>query len=125
MILARFITAVCRLFGDELGAVLTAPLLSLQASGSVGKTLVYYRRMGSDCVRELVTPRNPNTADQQHIRGIFAMAVEGWQSTLDATSRAVWDDDPNRPTNNTGFNFYQSTYIQAMLAGTTPPTSPP
>ena len=125
MFFARFVLAIQRLFCDQLGATLTAPLLSLQAAGSIGKTLTYYRRMGTDCVREWVKPQNPDSADQQHIRGIFAMAVEGWQNTLDATSRAVWDDDENRPTNNTGFNFYQSTYIQAMLAGTTPPTSPP
>lgn len=125
MFIVNFLRAILRLSRDEAGVTLRGPMFSLQAAGSLGDTLVYYRRMGTDCARELVTPINPSTADQQRVRGIFTMAVEGWQNTLDATSRAVWDDDDNRPTNNTGFNYYTSTYIQAMLAGETPPTSPP
>lgn len=106
-------------------ATLRGPLFSLQATGSVGDALVYYERMGVPCVREKVDPSNPNTADQQHIRGIFTMAVEAWQNTLSAANRTAWHDDANREPNWSGFNFHNKSYIDAMLDGDTPPVTPP
>lgn len=46
-------------------AKLKAPLLSLGASGAIGKTLVFMNWKGLDTVREYVIPSNPDTTAQQ------------------------------------------------------------
>ncbi len=56
-------------------AKLKAPLLSLGASGAIGKTLVYFSWKGIDAVREYVIPSNPKTAPQNTQRGYLAAAV--------------------------------------------------
>jgi hypothetical protein len=106
-------------------AVCKGPLFSLGASGTIADTLVYYERMGVACCREHVQPSNPNSADQQHVRGIFTMAVQAWQNTLSAANQTAWHDDANRAPNWSGFNFHNKSYIDAMLDGDTPPVTPP
>lgn len=44
------------------------PLMSMEASGSYGSTLVFGRRLGSNVVRQLVKPSNPMTAGQMTAR---------------------------------------------------------
>jgi len=56
-------------------AKLKAPLLSLGASGALGKTLVYFPWKGIDAVREYVVPANPKTAPQVTQRGYLTAAV--------------------------------------------------
>ena len=43
-------------------------LMSMEASGSYGSTLVFGRRLGSNVVRQLVKPSNPQTAGQMLAR---------------------------------------------------------
>jgi len=57
-------------------AKLKAPLLSLGASGAIGKSLVYFGWKGLDVVREYVIPANPKTSAQTTQRGYLAQAVE-------------------------------------------------
>jgi len=57
-------------------AKLKAPLLSLGASGAIGKSLVFFPWKGLDCVREYVIPANPKTALQVTQRGYFADCVD-------------------------------------------------
>lgn len=52
-------------------ATLTGPLLSFGARKSIGKTLVYSSWKGIPYSRQHVIPANPNTADQQDVRGVF------------------------------------------------------
>ncbi|MBA7543513.1 hypothetical protein ES705_35844 [subsurface metagenome] len=56
-------------------AKLKAPLLSLGASGAIGKTLVFFGWKGLDAVREYVVPANPKTAPQNTQRGYLTAAV--------------------------------------------------
>ncbi|MBA7536651.1 hypothetical protein ES705_28915 [subsurface metagenome] len=56
-------------------AKLKAPLLSLGASGAIGKTLVFFPWKGIDAVREYVVPSNPKTAPQNTQRGYLTAAV--------------------------------------------------
>ncbi len=56
-------------------AKLKAPLMSLGASGQLGKALVFFPWKGINCVREYVTPSNPKTADQVTQRGYMTAAV--------------------------------------------------
>lgn len=57
-------------------AKLKAPLLSLGASGAIGKSIVFFGWKGLDCVREYVIPANPKTDPQTTQRGYLADAVE-------------------------------------------------
>ena len=45
-------------------AKVTSPLLSISATGSIGRTLVFFSHLGRNVVRALVIPRNPMTASQ-------------------------------------------------------------
>lgn len=56
-------------------AKLKAPLLSLGASGAVGKALVFGNWKGLDVVREYVVPANPRTTGQTTQRGYLTLAV--------------------------------------------------
>lgn len=57
-------------------AKLKAPLMSLGASGAIGKALVYFGWKGLDVVREYVVPANPKTTGQTTQRGYLTQAVE-------------------------------------------------
>lgn len=54
---------------------LKAPLLSLGASGALGKALVFFPWKGLDCVREYVIPANPQTDAQTEQRDYLKDAV--------------------------------------------------
>jgi len=56
-------------------AKLKAPLMSLGASGAIGKALVYFPWKGLDCVREYVVPANPQTTPQTTQRGYMKACV--------------------------------------------------
>lgn len=60
-------------------ARLTAPLLSLGASGSIGKALVFAHWKGIPYARRYVIPENPQTAAQLEVRGIFSTLSEMWK----------------------------------------------
>jgi len=56
-------------------AKLKAPLLSLGASGQLGKSIVFFPWKGLDVVREYVIPANPKTTAQTTQRDYLANAV--------------------------------------------------
>lgn len=56
-------------------AKLKAPLLSLGASGQVGKALVFFGWKGLNLVREYVVPANPQTPPQNAQRALLTEAV--------------------------------------------------
>jgi len=56
-------------------AKLKAPLLSLGASGAIGKSLVFFGWKGLDVVREYVVPANPKSDDQITQRAYMKIMV--------------------------------------------------
>jgi len=60
-------------------ARLTAPLLSLGASGSIAKALVYASWKGVPYARVHVIPANPKSLAQQEVRGVFSTLAEMWK----------------------------------------------
>ncbi len=56
-------------------AKLKAPLMSLGASGALGKALVFFGWKGLDVVREYVVPANPKTTAQNTQRGYITACV--------------------------------------------------
>lgn len=57
----------------------TAPLLSLGALGTIGKTAVFSKWRGIPYVRQHVIPANPNTSGQQATRNVFRTTSEMWK----------------------------------------------
>lgn len=68
----------------------TAPLLSFDAAGQVGKSLVFAKWRGIGYARRYVIPANPKTTSQTFQRGAFATLREAWKR-MDADARAPWD----------------------------------
>jgi len=72
-------------------AKLKAPLLSLGASGQIGKALVFFPWKGLNVAREYIIPSNPKTSGQTTQRGYLAAAVldihqaQGTTPPMDAT----------------------------------------
>ncbi|MBA7581612.1 hypothetical protein ES708_23518 [subsurface metagenome] len=56
-------------------AKLKAPLMSLGASGALGKAIVFFNWKGLDVVREYVVPANPKTDPQNLQRGYMIACV--------------------------------------------------
>jgi len=106
-------------------ARVTAPLFSLDARGQIGKAIVFSIWKGINYVRRYIIPENPKTPDQQRVRAIFSWGVDAWHYTLSAANRTAWDESASLPSGMSGFNWHQSEYCEAMLEGTTPPTTPP
>lgn len=103
-------------------ATVRTPLLSFDASGQLGKTLVYFPWKGLDVVRSYVIPANPNTAGQQAQRTLMANAVDDWHTIgLDADDGTAW----NRLATTlakimSGFNAFVSAHIDLALIPDTP-----
>lgn len=81
-------------------AKLKAPLMSLGASGQLGKALVFFPWKGLDVVREYIIPSNPKSTLQQAQRGYLRSAVIDIHAAqadtahpldeTDATAYALW-----------------------------------
>lgn len=112
---------------DERGfAVVTGPFYSISASGTVAKALTACTWKGIAYMREWFTPQNPNTAGQQWIRLIFSQGVDAWHFTLTGAQQIGWETGvASKGKTMSGFNYHESEYILAMVAGTTPPTTSP
>ena len=97
-------------------AIVKAPLLSLGASGQLGKTLVGTSWKGLKVMREYVKPANPRTADQVTQRNLFTDSVAAWRNYIDAAIiRAAWDRSAlvsGKP--QSGFNAGMSSLIQIL-----------
>lgn len=61
-------------------AKVTGPLLSLDASGSVAKTMTFSRWKGINYVRQRVIPTYSNSTDQAAIRDLVRDASIAWKS---------------------------------------------
>lgn len=86
-------------------AKVQGPLMSMQASGKFASALVFANRLGTNVVRELVTPSNPMSAGQETARNIVRVcgAAQAFvnATTLKGDGRLVTD--------------------KALLAANTPP----
>lgn len=71
-------------------AVITGPMLSIGASGSIAKTLVASKWRGRPYMRQHVIPANPNSTDQQLTRNIFSCLNTMWKVSP-AGVIAPWD----------------------------------
>lgn len=72
----------------------TSPILSIGAKGQIGKSLVFGTWRGVKYARQLVTPSNPNTSEQQTTRNTFKALSATWKR-LGSTARAPFDTAAN------------------------------
>ena len=106
-------------------AKLKAPLLSLGASGQLGKTIVHFNWKGLNVVREYVVPTNPNTSGQSTQRGYVTAAVANIHAVIQMASHplsaadkialALWGS--TFPTPRTWFNVSVKNWVDQKVAG--------
>jgi len=108
-------------------AKLKAPLMSLGASGQLGKALVFFGWKGLNIVREHVVPSNPKTSGQTTQRGYLTTAVARIHTAqaratnpLDAADVSAYALAGSvRATPRTWFNEAVKMMIDALVAGDT------
>jgi len=109
-------------------AKLKAPLLSLGASGAIGKSLVFFGWKGLDVVREYVVPANPKTDAQNTQRG-YLIACVALIHTCQAVPSDPFDaDDASayallgslEPTPRTWFNTICRQWLKQKVAAKIP-----
>lgn len=98
--------------------------LFTEASGSLGG-LTASRNRGGQYLRARAIPVNPNTPQQQAIRGFVANLTSLWNSTLSAAQRTSWDEyalnvplpDPlGEPRNVGGLAMYVRSNVPRLQA---------
>ena len=100
-------------------ARVTGPLMSMEASGTIGKSLTFANWVGRQYVRRWTRPSNPQTADQMDQRNAFSVIGVGVSqankclqvnsSTTKTDEQAIRDKTPS------GMRW--NGYIQKVLTG--------
>lgn len=109
-------------------AKLRGPLFSLQASGAIAKTLVYFGWKGLKVARQYVVPSNPQTSAQTTQRGYLTEAVAKVH-TVEALAANMLDEDDQVAyarwgslfaTPRTWFNQLVKNWIECRVAAKIP-----
>lgn len=105
-------------------AKLTAPLLSMSASGTIGDLITYAAWKGINYARQRVVPANPQSSGQTSQRNKLAAAVSDYKSTANALN-ALDKTNLDRAAlysgkTQSGYNFYVRQHINEAIAGGTP-----
>jgi hypothetical protein len=66
-----------------------APMMSLEASGSLAGAIVFSSWKGRPYVRELVRPSNPKSVLQVAVRAMMKFLAQSWK-TMTAPEKATW-----------------------------------
>lgn len=101
-----------------LGAIVNGPLFSLDASGQLGKALVYSKWKGRSYVREYAIPANPNSLAQRWRRAMFGFLSQAW-ATLGATEKASWEPEAGSKSISP-FNEFVSYNMDSQSVGDAP-----
>ena len=71
-------------------ARVTGPLFSMDASGTIGKTVTFSKWKGRNYTRQRVIPSNPRSAAQTGPRSMFKYLTQIWAS-IGVVAQATWD----------------------------------
>lgn len=100
-------------------ARVTGPLMSMEASGTIGKTLTFANWVGRQYVRRWTRPANPQTQDQMDQRNAFSVigvGVSQANKCLQANSTTTkTDEQAFRDKTPSGMRW--NGYIQKVLTG--------
>lgn len=66
-------------------------LLAAEMSGKLGGIVASHNK-GGQYFRQLRTPVNPNSAEQQAVRNAFSTATGDWNNVLTVAQREAWDE---------------------------------
>jgi hypothetical protein len=69
----------------------SGPMMSMDASGSLGKVAVFAKWKGRNYVRKLVIPANPKSVLQVSVRAMMRFLAQGWVG-IDPTPQGTWED---------------------------------
>jgi hypothetical protein len=100
-------------------ALLTGPLMSLDASGTIGDTITYAKWKGRNYARTRVIPSNPKSASQTGMRSMFSFLTKQWDS-LSSNDQATYDEAAEAKSISS-FNEYIS-YNMARWKNYSPPS---
>ena len=110
------------LMGKNAGAIVSGPLFSMSASGTVGKAVTYGKWKGRPWARVWFKPHTPKSSKQVNVRTAMALIVAYWQ-TLIVGQQADWDSYA-APFSMSGFNKLVSRamdeYIIQITSAVTP-----
>jgi len=109
-------------------AKLKAPLLSLGASGAIGKSMVFFNWKGLDVVREYVVPANPKTTPQTTQRNYLKVCVAMIHYAQGLAANPLVEADASayallgslQPTPRTWFNTIARQWLNQRVAGQHP-----
>jgi hypothetical protein len=68
-----------------------APMMSLDASGTLGNAVTFSKWKGRNYVRERVIPSNPKSEGQTGRRAMFRWLTQNW-AALGSADKATWQD---------------------------------
>jgi hypothetical protein len=94
----------------------TAPLMSLQASGEIGMPLQYSTHRGLSIVRKKPLHQDPSTPAQQQARANFLLVSDFWSTWADAANlRADWKNVTYfGKSRRNGWNEFSSAALTAL-----------
>jgi len=95
-------------------AKVTGPLMSMSATGTVGKAITFGAWKGIEYVREWFRPSNPNTALQIVVRARMSAAVAAYK-VEDQPTKDFWNLKAVGQALS-GSNLYTRAYIAFMKA---------
>lgn len=100
-------------------ARVTGPLMSMEASGTIGKSLTFANWVGRQYVRRWTRPSNPQTSDQMFQRNVFSVIGVGVSQANKCLqvngSTTKTDEAAFREKTPSGMRW--NGYIQKLLAG--------
>ena len=100
-------------------ARVTGPLMSMEASGTIGKTLTFANWVGRQYVRRWTRPANPQTADQMEQRNAFSVIGVGvsWANKCLQINSSTTKTDEESYRAKTPSGMRWNGYIQKVLTG--------
>lgn len=108
-------------------AKLRGPFHSDDASGKFANCMVASKWKGRSYMRQLVTPKNPNSFKQQAIRGLITDASLAWKTgatvgtvVINATYKSAFDTAA-LPMQISGFDLYIKNCVAINYDATTSP----
>lgn len=107
-------------------AKVSAPFLSLDASGTVASTLTASKWKGRNYMRLRIIPANPQTADQQEVRSILGTLAKSVTAVLTSYVDAAFVGSPffqaardGAPSGQSWVSWYQKTMYSLFAARVT------
>ena len=93
----------------------TAPLFSMDASGTIAGAIVFSRWRGRNYVRRHAIPSNPRTGLQSAVRSSFRFLTQYW-GTFTPPQAGLWDDVGD-VTKVTGLNAFVAENVRRIREG--------